>query len=65
MAGMPGMDFELSLPMIGLPSKETEEASFIGLKPVSCVWIYKPHIFLYDSSSADVMGRILILSILK
>ena len=32
---MAGMDFELSLPMISLPTKETEEANFIGLKPVS------------------------------
>lgn len=32
---MAGMEFELSLPMISLPIKETFEASFIGLKPVS------------------------------
>ena len=29
------MEFELGLPMISLPIKETFDASFIGLKPVS------------------------------
>ena len=33
---MAGVDFDLvSLPMISLPMKETVDASFAGLKPVS------------------------------
>ena len=33
------VNFELSLPMISLPTKETVDASFVGLKPVSCSYV--------------------------
>lgn len=35
---MAGMEFELSFAMISLPIKETFDASFMGLKPVSSLW---------------------------
>ena len=59
------VDFELSLPMISLPTKETIDASFVGLKPVSCQIIMFTVWYNLYSLSVGVTGRTRILLILK